>query len=535
MTKYVFVTGGVLSGLGKGTIAASIGFLVKSCGLNVTILKIDPYLNVDAGSMSPYVHGEVFVTEDGGETDMDIGHYERFLGTDLSKKNSITSGKIYYSVIMKERRGDYQGQCVQVIPHVTNEVKERIREIARETNADIAIVEIGGTVGDIEGLPYQEAARQMRFEEGDSNTFYVHLGLAPILSSGELKTKPIQHSVQELRRIGIQPDAIIARSLIHLDSEARQKIALYSNIPPRAVFSCPYTDSPYEVPIILKEQGFTKYLFEKLMLNYKEPEISAWIDFVNKLKENNHSKQVKIAMIGKYTKIKESYISIIEAITHASAWSNVKPHLEWIESSDIEDNPSLINELESAHGALILPGFCKRGAEGTIMAIKRLRELGRPILGVSFGMQLMVIEAARNLAGLANANSAEIDPNTPDPVVDLPREQAGLNVVGGAFRLGAKKILLEPGTLAWKIYGSCEIYERHRHRYVVNPKYASILETSGLKISGYSEEGYPEIVELRGCDVFYLGIQAHPEFRSKPLLPSPLYLSFIKQVASVEV
>lgn len=529
MTKYVFVTGGVLSGLGKGTIAASIGFLTKSCGLNVTIIKIDPYLNVDAGTMSPYVHGEVFVTEDGGETDMDIGHYERFLGINLSKKNNITSGQIYYSVIMRERKGDYLGQCVQVIPHITNEIKERIKEVARETDADIVIVEIGGTVGDIEGLPHQEAARQMRFEEGDTNAFYVHLGLAPILSSGELKTKPIQHSVQELRRIGIQPDAIIARSLRHLDEEARRKIALYSNVPPRAVFSCPYTESPYEVPIMLNEQGFTRYLFEKLKLPQREPDISAWVDFVRRLKSS--SRQVRIAMIGKYTNVKDSYVSIIEAVTHASAWCNVKPTLKWIESSDIEVNPKLINELDDTSGAIILPGPGGGGVEGSLAAIKYLREVEKPILGICFGMQLMAIEVARNLAGLDRANSTEIDPNTPYPVVSNQLNQA---THGDSIRrpivLGAKKIKIEPGTLAWRIYNAREVYERHRHGYIINPKYVSLLEMAGLKVSGYSEEGYPEIIELRDSRAFYLGIQAHPEFKSRPLLPSPVFLSYMRHL-----
>lgn len=528
LTKYVFVTGGVLSGLGKGTVAASIGFLVKSTGLNVTAIKIDPYLNVDAGTMSPYAHGEVYVTDDGGETDMDIGHYERFLNTSLSKKNNITSGQIYYSVLMKERRGEFLGQCVQIIPHVTNEIKERIRSVAKENGADIAIIEIGGTVGDIEGLPFQEAARQMRFEEGVSNTFFVHIALAPILPSGELKTKPIQHSVQELRRIGIQPDAIIARSYRVLDEEARSKIALYSNLPTHGVFSCPYTDTPYEIPLVLHSQGFVKYLFDKLSINAENPDLVKWIEFVEKLK--NYSKTIKIAMIGKYTKIKDSYVSIIEALRHASAWNNAKAELLWIESSEIEQNPDLLKVLNDVDGAIILPGFGKRGSEGKIMTLRHLRENSIPTLGICFGMQLMVIEAARNLAGLKDANSVEIDPGTSNPIIDLLPEQLGVSQVGGTLRLGIKKIIIETGTLAWLIYGVREVYERHRHRYIVNPKYIDQLEAVGLRISGYSEEGYPEIVELRETSSFYFGIQAHPEFKSRPLQPSPVFMGFVKHI-----
>jgi len=529
LVKYIFVTGGVLSGLGKGTIAASIGFLVKSTGLNVTAIKIDPYLNVDAGTMSPYAHGEVFVTEDGGETDMDIGHYERFLHVNLSKKHNITSGQIYYSVILKERKGEYLGQCVQIIPHVTDEIKDRIREIAKESGSDIVIVEIGGTVGDIEGLPFQEAARQMRFEEGESSTFYVHLALAPILPSGELKTKPIQHSVQELRRIGIQPDAIVARSYRNLDEEAKRKIALHCNVPLKGVFSCPYTETPYEIPLILYEQGFLEYLSEKLKLPITKPKLDEWAQLINNSK--NYKKVVKIAMIGKYTKIKDSYVSIIEALRHSSAWNSVGVDLTWLESTEIEQNASLIKVLDTVDGAIILPGFGKRGAEGKIAAIKYLREAGIPVLGICFGMQLIVIEAARNLAGLEGANSSELDPNTAHPVIDLLPEQKNVQEMGGTLRLGAKKITIVPGTLAWRIYNSSEVYERHRHRYGVNLKYVDILESAGIKISGYSEEGYPEIVELKEQRTFYFGILAHPEFKSRPLQPSPVFLSFVKYVA----
>lgn len=529
LTKYIFVTGGVLSGLGKGIITASTGLLIKNSGYSVTAIKIDPYLNVDAGTMSPYAHGEVFVTEDGGETDMDIGHYERFLHVNLSRESNITSGQIYYSVIAKERRGEYLGQCVQIIPHVVNEIKDRIRRIARETNVDIVVVEIGGTVGDIEGLPFQEAARQMMFDEGSENVFYIHVGLAPTLPSGELKTKPIQHSVQELRRIGIQPTALIVRSHGWLTEEAHGKLSLYSNVPPRGVFSCPYVETSYEIPLVLEKQGFTRYLFEKLGLEARTPDLSKWIDFVDKLK--NRSKLAKIAMIGKYTKLMDSYVSIIEALNHVSAWIGVKPVLEWIESSEIESNRELLYKLDRVNGAIILPGFGRRGGEGKIEAIRYMRENNKPILGICFGMQMMVVEVTRNIAGLKEANSTEIDPNTPHPVIDLLPDQKNVSEKGGTMRLGIKKIRVKTGTLAWRIYNAEEVFERHRHRYGVNLKYMDLLESSGLVVSGFSEDGYPEIVELKDHK-FYLGIQAHPEFSSKPLQPSPVFLGFIKIASS---
>jgi len=528
MVKYIFVTGGVLSGLGKGIVTASIGLLMKSLGYSVTAIKIDPYLNVDAGTMNPYMHGEVFVTEDGGETDLDIGHYERFLGVELSRRNNITSGQIYQSVISKERRGEYLGQCVQIIPHVTNEIKERIREVAKEQGADIVIVEIGGTVGDIEGLPFLEAARQMRFDEGASNTLYIHVGLAPVLPSGEVKTKPIQHSIQELRRIGIQPDAVIARSTRALDEEAKYKIALFGNIPIEAVFSNPDVDLVYKVPLILHREGLTKYIASRLSINYREPDLAAWIDMLDRYSRALH--RVRVAMIGKYTKIRDSYISIVEALRHAGIWSNAIIEFSWFEATDIEKNSSMINEILDADGAVILPGFGRRGAEGKINAIKAIREAGKPILGICFGMQLMVVEAARNVAGLNNANSTELDPSTPHPVIDLLPEQKNVNQVGGTLRLGSRKIIIEPGSLAWSIYGKREVFERHRHRYGLNPRYIDILQSAGLRITGWSEEGYAEIVELKNPKAFYYGTQAHPEFKSTPLKPSPVYKSFVESL-----
>ena len=528
MVKYIFITGGVLSGLGKGVVTASTGLLLKSLGYNVTAIKIDPYVNVDAGTMNPYMHGEVFVTEDGGETDLDIGHYERFLGINLTKKHNITTGQIYYSVIMKERKGEYLGKCVQIIPHITDEIKERIREVARESSADIVLVEIGGTVGDIEGLPFLEAVRQMRIEEGIRNTLAIHVALAPIISTGEQKTKPVQHSIQELRRIGIQPDVVIVRSPRELEEENRAKIALYSNLPKEAVFSDPDVDTIYRVPLILHSKGYTKYVASKLGLRYKEPDLSKWEEFVNKL--TSPKNYIKIAMIGKYTKLHDSYISIIEALKHSAAWNNIGLKLGWFEATDIERGKIDLNQLKNYNGAVILPGFGKRGSEGKITAIKYLRENEIPILGICFGMQLMVIEYARNVVGLTKANSTELDPSTPYPVVDLLPSQYNVEHLGGTMRLGAHPIIIEENSTAWEMYGKKTVYERHRHRYEVNPKYIDLLESAGLRISGWSREKYPEFIEQRKTRVFYFGTQPHPEFKSRPLKPSPVYLYFIKKV-----
>ena len=529
VAKYVFITGGVLSGLGKGVTAASTGLLLQSMGYSVTAIKIDPYVNVDAGTMNPYMHGEVFVTEDGGETDLDLGHYERFLHTNLSRYHNITTGQIYLSVIEKERHGDYLGQCVQIIPHVTDEIKSRIREVVRDSNADIAIVEIGGTVGDIEGLPFLEAIRQMRIEEGSENTMFIHVALSPILSTtGEQKTKPVQHSVQELRRIGIQPDAVIVRSSRPLEDNARKKIALYSNLPIKAVFSNHDVDTIYMVPLVLHKEGLTKYIAEKLGLEYRDPVLDKWIDFIIRLRSS--TKEIKIAMVGKYTKLKDSYISIIEAIKHASAWTGVKPVLQWIESTDIENKLVEPEKVLEADGVIILPGFGKRGTEGKIEAIRIARENNKPILGICFGMQLMVIEAARNLLGYEKANSTELDPHTPYPVVDLLPSQYKVEHLGGSMRLGAHPIRVEENTLAYKLYQKKIVYERHRHRYEVNPKYIDKLESVGLKISGWSQEDYPELIEHKNYKTFYLGTQPHPEFKSRPLQPSPIYMGFIQHI-----
>lgn len=527
MVKYIFVTGGVLSSLGKGVIAGSIGLLLKEAGYNVDAVKIDPYLNVDAGTMNPYMHGEVFVTEDGGETDLDLGHYERIMGREMSRMNNITAGQIYLSVLEKERRGEYLGQCVQVVPHVTDEIKSRIREVARRRGADVLIVEIGGTVGDIEGLPFLEAVRQMRLEEGLSGTVFIHVALAPIISTGELKTKPVQHSVQELRRIGIQPDAIVVRSGRPLNKEERAKIALYGNVPPRAVFSDPDVTSIYEVPLILHREGLLKYVAEALRIEYREPDLSRWVEFVEKSK--SAGRQVNVAMVGKYTKIRDSYISIVEALKHSAASLGVRVNLAWIESTDIENGQVSLDTLDNYQGAVILPGFGRRGSEGKLRALRKLREEGKPTLGICFGMQLMAVEAARNILGLEDANSTELDPATRHPVVDLIPWQRNLDKLGGTMRLGAHKINLEKGSLIWRLYGVTPIYERFRHRYTLNPRYVDKLSEAGLKPSGWSDEGFVEVVELADHK-FYVGVQFHPEFKSKPLNPSPVFTGFIKSI-----
>jgi CTP synthase len=533
MPKYIFVTGGVLSGVGKGVTTASIAMLLQSMGYNVTAIKIDPYINVDAGTMNPYAHGEVFVTDDGGETDLDIGHYERFLGKNLSKKNNITTGQVFLSVITKERKGEYLGQTVQIIPHVTNEIKSLIREVVKEDNVDIALIEIGGTVGDIESLPFLEAVRQMRLEEGISNTFFVHVALTPTLkATGEQKTKPVQHSVQELRRIGIQPDMIVVRCEKPLVDEARRKIALYSNVPIEYVISNHDVEIIYEVPLILHEQGVPKLIAQKLELDYREPDLSKWIDFVNRLKKAKID--ITIAMIGKYTKLRDSYLSIIEALKHASATTGVKPHLRWIESSELEDLDikEIGKQIADVDAAIILPGFGKRGAEGKIKAIKYLRENDIPTFGICFGFQLMVIEFARNVIGLKDANSVELDPSTHQPVVDLLPSQRNIGFLGGTMRLGARAIKLLKGSYVYKAYGRDIIIERHRHRYTVNMKYIDLFESCGFRISGISEDKDGDVVEFMELvsNKFFIGTQAHPEFRSKPLNPSPIFVFFLETV-----
>ena len=533
--KVVFVTGGVLSSVGKGITTASLALLLAARGYSVEAVKIDPYINVDAGTMNPYAHGEVFVTEDGGETDLDIGHYERFLHRNLTRRHNITTGQIYLSVIERERRGEYLGQTVQVIPHITDEIKRRILDLARERGLDIVIVEIGGTVGDIEGLPFLEAARQMRLELGPSDTFFIHVALAPTLSTtGEQKTKPVQHSVQELRRIGIQPDAIVVRSQRPLEPEARRKIALYATLPISAVFNSYDVDSIYKVPFLLEEQGLPRLVEERLGLEPRKPDLSGWQGFVERLERAQ--REATIAMVGKYTKLRDSYISIVEALKHAGAALGVKPRLRWVEATDLEQGSLTVEEaLEGVDAAIILPGFGRRGVEGKIEAIRYLRENRVPMLGICFGLQLAVVEYARNVLGLKGAHTSEVDPKTPHPVVDLLPEQRQVEELGGTMRLGAHPVRIVEGTTLHSLYGGRRLaYERHRHRYEVNPKYVDALREAGLVVSAWSERGLVEAIELpRSEHPFYLATQFHPEFKSRPLAPAPVFKGIIAAAAGV--
>ncbi|MEM3445231.1 MAG: CTP synthase (glutamine hydrolyzing) [Thermoplasmata archaeon] len=526
--KYIIVTGGVLSGLGKGITVASIGKLLKSSGLKVTAIKIDPYLNCDAGTMNPYQHGEVFVLEDGGEVDLDLGHYERFLGENLTSEHNITTGKVYRAVIEKERRGDYLGKTVQIIPHITNEIKERIRRVSENTKADVTIVEIGGTVGDIESMPFLEAVRQLRRELGsESNCVFVHTTLVPVLSPvGEQKTKPTQHSVKELREIGIQPDVIVARSAAPLEYEIKKKISLFCDVPLEAVVSAPDTDCIYKVPLMLHEQHLTNYLLRKLELGERETYLEDWKKIVEALE--NPKQEVSIAIVGKYTHLKDAYLSYIEAIRHCEAALATNVTKIWIESETLEERPEEIERLEKVDGILVPGGFGNRGVEGKIRAIEFARKNKIPFLGVCLGFQLATVEYARNVLGYQDANSTEFNPETKHPVIDLLPEQKGIKEMGATMRLGAHRINLKPGTMIARLYNSAIIYERHRHRYEVNPNFVDVLEAQGLQFTGKSEDGRRcEVLELRDHP-FFLGIQFHAEFKSRPGAPSPPYLGFIK-------
>jgi len=526
MVKFIFVTGGVMSGIGKGIVTASIGKILQVRGFSVTAVKIDPYLNVDAGTMNPIIHGEVFVTDDGGEIDMDLGTYERFLDVNLSKRHNITTGQVYSTVINRERRGEYLGRCVQIIPHVTDEIKERIRSIAGEDKVDVAVTEIGGTVGDIEGLPFLEAARQIRLEEGGGNVLYAHVTWVPVLSVvGEQKTKPTQHSVQELRRIGIQPDIIVARSSAPLKEIPRKKIALFCNVEERAVFTSPDMECIYESPLILDRQGMGDYICERLGLSPGRPEWGGWESIVERF--TSPSGEVCIAMCGKYAELADSYVSVNEALKHAGAACNVRVKIDWIETEVFEENPEKISLLSKYDGILVPGGFGSRGTQGKIAAIRYAREMDKPFLGICFGFQLAVVEYARHL-GFEEANSTEVDPDTPHPVIDLMPEQRGLEEKGATMRLGAQEVHVKPGTLAYRLYGMERIWERHRHRYEVNPRYVQDLKEGGLVFSGVSPDGRRmEILEIPGR-YFFLATQFHGEFKSRPEKPSPPYYGFIK-------
>ncbi len=527
MVKYIFITGGVLSSVGKGILTSSIGKMLQTRGLKVTAIKMDPYVNVDAGTMNPYIHGEVYVTDDGGETDLDLGGYERFLNINLCKHNNITTGQIYQTVIEKERKGDFLGKCVQIVPHVTNEIKNRIRYVAKESNCDIVLTECGGTVGDIEGLPFLEALRQMRLEEGYENTLYVHVALVPILGvTGEMKTKPLQHSVNELRRIGIQPDTIVARCEKMIDNDTRAKIALFGTIPESAVFCSYNVSSIYQAPIILDEQGMGDYVCKRLQFGQRKADWNNWKKFVNSVV--NPDFEVKIALVGKYVGLVDSYVSMNEALGHAGAACQTRVSIDYIEAETLEHDPNAVKQLKNHDGIFIPYGFGPRGTEGKIQAIRYARENDTPFLGVCLGFQLAVIEFARNACGLQGASSTELNPETPHPVIDLMPEQTEVDQKGATMRLGAHRIVIEKGTIAHKLYGADEVYERHRHRWEVNPKYWNTLKKHGMMFSAKSEDlRRMETLELPE-KFFFFASQFHGEFKSRPGRPDGEYYGFIK-------
>lgn len=529
-TKYIFLTGGVLSSVGKGVTAAAIGKLFKQRGFDVSIQKLDPYLNVDPGTMSPYQHGEVFVLDDGAETDLDLGHYERFIDTSLSRVCNVTTGQIYSSIISKERRGDFLGGTIQVIPHITNEIKRCIRLVPSETNAEIVVVEVGGTVGDIESLPFLEALRQMRMDLGRENTMYIHVTWLPhIGATGELKTKPTQHSVRELRGIGIQPDVIIARADHPVGEDLREKIALFCDVEPKAVI--PLSTSPvlYEVPLLLEEETLGGYLMERLLLSPRsKPDWGEWRKIVSI--ERSERPCVNIALVGKYVELHDAYISVREAVRHAGLAAGVKTEMIWLHSSQVEKGKGW-DELKAADGIIVPGGFDSRGIEGKIATAGYAREKKIPYLGLCLGLQVMVIEFGRNVLGTDDVNSTEFDRKTQHPVIDLLPEQRGMGDMGGTMRLGLYPCEIVPGTKTAQAYEREYIEERHRHRFEINNKYRSVLQEKGMVFSGLSPDGrLVEIAELEDHP-FMVGSQFHPEFLSRPNRPHPLFHAFIKAAA----
>ncbi|SEC22133.1 CTP synthase [Paenibacillus sp. GP183] len=531
MTKYIFVTGGVVSSLGKGITAASLGRLLKNRGLKVTIQKFDPYINVDPGTMSPYQHGEVFVTDDGAETDLDLGHYERFIDINLSKNSNVTTGKVYSSVITKERRGEYLGGTVQVIPHITNEIKDRIIRAGREAGSDVVITEIGGTVGDIESLPFLEAIRQMKNDIGRDNVIYIHVTLIPYLNAaGELKTKPTQHSVKELRSLGIQPHVIVCRTEQSLTEEMKRKIALFCDIEPGAVIECKDAETLYEVPMMLRDQGLDEFVVNHLKLITNPLEMGEWEDMVHRVK--NLKQTTEIAIVGKYVALHDAYLSIVEALGHAGIDNGSEITIRWINAEDVYDH-NVSELLQGVNGILVPGGFGDRGIEGKVSAIRYARESGIPFLGICLGMQVAVVEYARSIVKLEGANSSEINPTTAYPVIDLLPEQKDIEDLGGTMRLGLYPCKLAPDSLAAQCYQDELVYERHRHRYEFNNQYRDLLESAGLRISGTSPDGrLVEMIELPGHP-WFLAVQFHPEFTSRPNRPQPLFREFVK--ASLQI
>ena len=529
-TKYIFVTGGVVSSLGKGITAASLGRLLKSRGYRVTIQKFDPYINIDPGTMSPYQHGEVFVTDDGAETDLDLGHYERFIDINLSKNSNTTTGKIYQSVINKERRGDYLGGTVQVIPHITNAIKERVFIVGQQDNADIVITEIGGTVGDIESLPFLEAIRQVKKEVGRNDVLYIHVTLVPYISAaGELKTKPTQHSVKELRSIGISPDIIVCRSEKPISKEMREKMAMFCDVDPDAVIQNLTAKSIYQVPMLMEEQGLDSIVLRKLALEDKPKDMSGWHDMVDRILKK-YDQKVTIAVVGKYVALQDAYISITESLRHAAVANEAELEIKWVNAEEIEaESVDMDKVMEGVNGILVPGGFGNRGIEGKIKAIQYAREHKIPFFGICLGMQCAVIEFARHVCGMADANSSEFAPETTHPVIDLMPEQLDVEDMGGTMRLGLYPCKVYPHTLTQKAYKQELIYERHRHRYEFNNAFRETIVSKGLQLGGTLPNGrLVEIVELpESVHPWFLGAQFHPEFKSRPTNPHPLFRDFI--------
>lgn len=526
-TKYIFVTGGVTSSLGKGIIAASLAKLLQARGYKVTIQKLDPYINVDPGTLNPYEHGECYVTDDGAETDLDLGHYERFLNVKTSQANNVTTGRIYQSVIEKERRGEFLGKTVQVVPHITNEIKERIQILGNSGDYDIVITEIGGTVGDIESLPYIEAVRQLMWELGDNNAIVIHLTLVPYLSAaGELKTKPTQHSVKTLMESGIKADILVCRTEHEISDDLRQKLALFCNVKREAVIQSIDASTIYDVPILMYEEGLDRVALQKLALPDKDqPNLTQWNSFLKRLK--NPKNKVNIGLIGKYVELQDSYKSILEAFIHAGAENEVEVKVKSIHSEYI-DEKVLSEQISKLDGILVAPGFGERGIEGKIDTVKYARENNVPFLGICLGMQMAVIEFSRNVLGFKDANSTEMNERTPNPVIDIMEKQKSITHMGGTMRLGAWKCQLKEESLAREIYGSEMIFERHRHRYEYNNKYKDQIEAAGLEATGFNPEtGLVEIIELPSHP-WFVGVQYHPEYKSTVASPHPLFVAFVK-------
>ncbi len=532
MAKYVFVTGGVVSGLGKGITASSLGLLLKSRGYKVFMQKFDPYINVDPGTMSPFQHGEVFVTADGSETDLDLGHYERFIDEELNYTSNITTGKVYSSVIEKERRGDYLGATVQIVPHITNEIKNKVYEAATSSGADIVITEIGGTVGDIESIAYLESLRQIRDELGKKETFFIHTTLIPyIYGSGELKSKPTQHSVSELRSLGIQPDCLVCRVPFYMDESVKQKLCLFCSIPRENIIEAVDVPNIYQIPINFYEQKMDEVVLKQFGLPTKKADIKYWKELIKTV--DNLKEEVSIALVGKYVELHDAYLSVMEALKHAGYKYNKKVIIKWIDAEELENTKNLNETFKDVSGILVPGGFGSRGINGKIIACKYARENNIPYLGICLGMQIAVIEFARNVCGIKEASSTEFDEMCPEPIIDLMAEQKSIINMGGTLRLGNYNCKLTKGTLAYKCYNNKEIVERHRHRYEFNNKYKDILEENGLTFSGINEESnLVEIVEYKNHP-FFIACQFHPEFKSRPTHPHPLFDSFVK--ASIDL